>query len=107
MITVLLVLLAAPLLPRLQRLVDRALYGDRGDPAGVVSRLGEQLATPDGGLQGVVMTIRTALRLPYLAIERDGRVLASDGEPPERVDPWPLTRGGRSAGRLMVGLRAG
>jgi two-component system, NarL family, sensor kinase len=107
LITVLLVLLAAPLLPRLQRLVDGALYGARGDPARVVSRLGEQLATPDAGLQGVVTTIRTALRLPYLAIERDGRVLASDGEPPERVDPWPLTRGGRSEGRLMVGLRPG
>jgi hypothetical protein len=67
-----LVLLAAPLLPRLQRLVDGAIYGDRGDPARVVSRVGEQLATPDAGLQGVIATIRSALRLPYLAIERDG-----------------------------------
>jgi two-component system, NarL family, sensor kinase len=105
LVTVLLVLLAAPLLPRLQRLVDGALYGDRGDPARVIARLGEQLATP--GLQGVVTTIRSALRLPYLAIERDDKVLASDGEPPERVHPWPLTRGGTSAGRLMVGLRPG
>ena len=99
LVTVLLVVLAAPLLPRLQRLVDGALYGDRGDPARVVSRLGEQLATPDAGLQGVVTTIRTALRLPYVAIERDGRILASDGEPSERVHPWPLTRGGTSEGR--------
>jgi two-component system NarL family sensor kinase len=106
-VTVLLVILAVPLLPRLQRLVDGALYGDRGDPARVVSRLGEQLATPDAGLQGVVTTIRTALRLPYLAIERDGSILASDGEPSERVHPWPLTHGGKSAGQLMVGLRAG
>ena len=44
--TVLLVLLAAPLLPRLQRLVERAVYGDRSNPARVVSRVGEQLATP-------------------------------------------------------------
>jgi two-component system NarL family sensor kinase len=106
-VTVLLVILAVPLLPRLQRLVDGALYGDRGDPARVVSWLGEQLATPDAGLQGVVATIRTALRLPYLAIEREGRTLASDGEPSERVHPWPLTHGGKSAGQLMVGLRAG
>ena len=103
----LLVILAVPLLPLLQRLVDGALYGDRGDPARVVSRLGQQLATPDAGLQGVVTTIGTALRLPYLAIERDGRILASDGEPSERVHPWPLTHGGKSAGQLMVGLRAG
>jgi two-component system, NarL family, sensor kinase len=107
LITVLLVLVAAPLLPRLQRLVDGAIYGDRGDPARVVSRLGEQLATPDAGLQGVITTIRSALRLPYLAIERDGTVLASDGDPPERLDRWPLARGGKSEGRLTVGLRPG
>ena len=107
LVTVLLVLLAAPLLPRLQRLVDGAIYGDRGDPARVASRLGEQLATPDAGLQGVVTTVRSALRLPYLTIERDGRVLASDGEVPERVHPWPLTRGGKAEGQLTVGLRVG
>jgi two-component system, NarL family, sensor kinase len=107
LVTILLVLLAAPLLPRLQRLVDGALYGDRGDPARVIARLGEQLSAPDAGLQGVVTTIRTALRLPYLAIERDDKILASDGEPPERVRPWPLIRGGTSEGRLMVGLRPG
>jgi two-component system, NarL family, sensor kinase len=106
-ITVLLVLLATPLLPRLQRLVDAAIYGDRGDPARVVSRLGEQLATPDAGLQGVISTIRSALRLPYLAIERDGTVLASDGDPPERLHPWPLTRGGKPEGQLTIGLRTG
>jgi signal transduction histidine kinase len=105
--TVLLVLLAVPLLPRLQRLVDGAIYGDRGDPARVVSRLGEQLEAPDAGLQGVITTVRSALRLPYLAIERDGTVLASDGDPPERLHAWPLTRGGKSEGQLTVGLRLG
>ena len=107
LVTVLLVLLAAPLLPRLQRLVDGALYGDRGDPARVVSRLGEQLAAPDAGLQGVITTVRSALRLPYLAIERDGTVLASDGDQPERLHAWPLTRGGKSEGQLTIGLRQG
>jgi two-component system, NarL family, sensor kinase len=106
-ITVLLVVLAAPLLPRLQRLVDGAIYGDRGDPARIATRLGEQLATPDAGLQGIVTTMRAALRLPYLAIERDGRILAADGDPAERVHPWPLIRGGKSEGELMIGLRAG
>lgn len=107
LVTVLLVVLAAPMLPRLQRLVDGALYGDRGNPARVVSRLGEQLASPDAELQGVVTTIRTAVRLPYVAIERGGRVLASDGEPSERVHSWPLTRGGTLEGQLRIGLREG
>jgi two-component system NarL family sensor kinase len=107
LITVLLVILAVPALPRLQRLVDGAIYGDRGDPARVVSRLGEQLATPDAGLQGIVATIRTAMRLPYLAIERDGNVVVSDGEPTDRVHCWPLTRGGTAEGQLTIGLRTG
>jgi two-component system NarL family sensor kinase len=107
LVTVLLVILAVPALPRLQRLVDGAIYGDRGDPARVVSRLGEQLATPDAGLQGIVATIRTALRLPYLAIERDGNVVVSDGEPTDRVHYWPLTRGGTAEGQLTIGLRTG
>jgi two-component system NarL family sensor kinase len=107
LVTVLLVVLAAPMLPRLQRLVDGALYGDRGNPARVVSRLGEQLATPDAELQGVVTTIRTAGRLPYVAIERGGRILASDGEPSERVHSWPLSRGGTLEGQLRIGLREG
>lgn len=107
LITVLLVVLAAPLLPRLQRLVDGAIYGDRGDPARMVTRLGEQLATPDAGLQGIVTTMRAALRLPYLAIERDGRILAADGDPADRAHLWPLTRGGKSEGELRIGLRAG
>ncbi len=107
LITAFLVLLAAPLLPRLQRLVDGAVYGERGDPASVVSRLDEQLASPDAGLQDVVTTVRSALRLPYLAIERDNKILASDGQPPERVHPWPLNRGGKSEGQLTIGLRPG
>ena len=80
--TVLLVLLAAPVLPRLQRIVDRAMYGDRANPARVVSQLGAQLAQPVGdqdpqaGLSRVVASIRQALRLPYVALERDGQILA-------------------------------
>jgi signal transduction histidine kinase len=69
--------------------------------------LGEQLEAPDAGLQGVITTVRSALRLPYLAIERDGTVLASDGDPPERLHAWPLTRGGKSEAQLTVGLRLG
>jgi two-component system NarL family sensor kinase len=106
--TVLLVLVAAPVLPRLQRLVDRAIYGDRANPARVVSQLGAQLARPpggegaDSGLVGVVDTIRQALRLPYVALRRDDEVLAAVGSRPdraasERMVTEPLTYGGRSS----------
>ena len=105
--TVLLVLLAAPVLPRLQRLVERAVYGDRSNPARVVSRVGEQLATPDAGLLGVVAAIREALRLPYVAVEHEGKTLAADGESPPKLHSWPLTYDGRPVGDLQCGLRRG
>ncbi len=105
--TVILVLLAAPVLPRLQRLVDRAVYGDRANPARVVSELGRHLATTEAGLAGVAGSIRQALRLPYVELERDGTVLAADGQEPDDVATLPLTYGGEVVGRLTVGLRAG
>jgi two-component system NarL family sensor kinase len=111
--TVLLVLLAAPVLPRLQRIVDRAMYGDRANPARVVSQLGAQLAQPVGdqgpeaGLIRVAASIRQALRLPYVAVERDGEVLAADGLRPEPVAATLLTYGGDEVGTLAIGLRDG
>jgi len=69
--------------------------GDRVFVSGAdVREFREQLATPEAGLQGVVSTVRTALRSPYLAIERNDKILASDGQPAERVQSWPLTREG-------------
>ena len=69
------------MLPRLQRLVDRAMYGDRGNPAGVVSEVGSRLATADTDLGQVLAAVRTALRLPYVAAGPRRAALAGDGEP--------------------------
>jgi signal transduction histidine kinase len=106
-VTVVLVLVAAPVLPRLQRLVDQAVYGDRANPARVVSRLGAQLATQDSGLAGVTTSIREALRLPHVALARHGEVLAADGTETDRVVSEPLTYGGEVVGQLRIGLREG
>jgi signal transduction histidine kinase len=105
--TVVLVLLAAPLLPRLQRVVDRAMYGDRSDPSRIVADLGEHLATDDAGLRGVVVPIRESLRLPWVALRRGPDLLATTGRRPELVAELPLTYGGEPVGALEVGLRAG
>jgi two-component system NarL family sensor kinase len=102
-VTVIVALLLAPLLPRLRRLVDRAMYGDRRDPARVASRVGEGLA---GGLPGVVAAVREALRLPYVAIEAGGSVVPAGAEGGTIV-PLPLEYAGAEVGRLMVGLRPG
>jgi two-component system, NarL family, sensor kinase len=92
-VTVFVALIIAPVLPRLQQLVDRALYGDRNNPARVASRVGEQLSA---GLPGVVTAIRTALRLPYAALVIDGTVTASDGTPTSPAVPQTLLYGGGS-----------
>jgi signal transduction histidine kinase len=83
------------------------MYGDRGDPTRAVSRLGEQLATADAGLLGVVQAVRTALRLPYVALVSDGKLLAGDGTEREPVVSWPLSYGGQPVGELRCGLRPG
>lgn len=106
-VTVIVALLIAPVLPRLQRLVDRAMYGDRRDPARVASRVGEQLSTnPAGGMHGVVAAVRSALRLPYVAVDADGAILAEDGVA-GTVVPVDLEYGGTTVGSLLVGLRRG
>ncbi|TCC19223.1 sensor histidine kinase [Kribbella sindirgiensis] len=102
-VTVFVALIIAPVLPRLQQLVDRALYGDRHDPARVASRVGEQLSA---GLPGVVAAIRSALRLPYAALVVDDRVIA-DGSVASSVVQLELSYGGEVVGTLVVGLRSG
>ncbi|MEU4395981.1 histidine kinase [Kribbella sp. NPDC023855] len=107
-VTVLVALLIAPVLPRLQRLVDRAMYGDRRDPARVASRVGEELSSGvAGGMPGVVEAIRSALRFPYVALAVDDTVLASAGVAPFDVVPVELSYGGTTVGSLLVGLRSG
>lgn len=113
-VTVFVALIIAPVLPRLQQLVDRALYGDRHDPARVASRVGEQLSA---GLPGVVAAIRSALRLPYAALVVDGRTIADGSLPDSRgvtggsaarsVVPLELSYGGEVVGTLEVGVRSG
>jgi signal transduction histidine kinase len=111
--TVLVAVAAAPLLPRLQRVVDRWMYGDRDDPARVASEVAERLATGDeGGLAGVVMELRLALRFPYVALrtERSGRVDAGRvdaGHPGDRLVTLPIAYAGSAVGELVVGLRPG
>ncbi|MBI5034046.1 MAG: hypothetical protein HZB51_26285 [Chloroflexi bacterium] len=61
-----------PLRERLQRAVNRLMYGERDDPYAVLSRLSQRLDTivaPDAVLPTIVETIAQALKLPYAAIQ--------------------------------------
>jgi signal transduction histidine kinase len=61
----------APLRDRLQRAVNRLMYGHRDDPYMVLSGLGERLETtlaPNAVLPTIVESVAQALKLPYVAI---------------------------------------
>ena len=95
-----------PVRVRLQRAVERAIYGDRADPARVLSRMGERLSDvsePDD----VLAVVADALLLPYVALRRDDRELAAHGVAPEVTEAIPLRYRGEQVGVLVVGMRAG
>jgi hypothetical protein len=86
-----------PLRGRLQRSVNRLMYGERDDPYAVVSRLGKRLEAtlePEAVLPTVVETIAHALKLPYAAIllkEGEGhRTASSYGSPKGEPETLPL-----------------
>jgi hypothetical protein len=60
-----------PLRERLQRRVNRLMYGERDEPYAVLSRLGRRLEAslePESVLPTLVEDIARALRLPYVGI---------------------------------------
>jgi transcriptional regulator with GAF, ATPase, and Fis domain len=60
-----------PLRERLQRGVNRLMYGERDEPATVLARLSQRLEAvlaPEAALPTIVETVSQALRLPYAAI---------------------------------------
>ncbi len=104
--------LFAPLRDRLQRGVNRLMYGERDEPYKVLSRLGQRLEgvlAPDTALATVAETIAQALKLPYVAIyaERDAEpvTVAESGTPVGDTIVLPLVHGTEPVGRLVVAPR--
>lgn len=109
-------LVALPLRDRLQRIVNRLMYGDRDDPYRAIARLGEQLQTSIGSedvLEAIVGTVAQALRLPYVAIEladaTEEPLAAIHGTRPS--DPatllrLPLAYRGDAIGHLLLAPRS-
>ena len=93
---------------QLQRLIDRALYGDRRDPVRAVSLVGERLAgTGAAGLPGVLEALCDSLRLPFAAVRFGPAEVAAYGTAPELLHSVGLRYDGNRIGELMVGLRSG
>lgn len=100
----------APIRGRVQRGVDRLLYGARREPYRVMTQLGRRLETDpgEGELAVVVDTVAQALKLPYAAIlDAHDVLLASTGRPGSAVSAYPLGYQGATVGRLLVSPRSG
>ena len=102
-----------PLRERLQRGVNRLLYGERDDPAAVLTRLAQQVETADtpaGILPNLVQTIAHTLKIPHVAIwlptgENQFEPAAVWGESPEHVELLSLTYQNEIIGHLVVAPR--
>jgi len=102
-----------PLRERLQRTVNRLMYGERDEPYAVLSRLGRRLEAtlaPEAILPTVVETVAQALKLPYAAVilnSPDGpATVAGQGRPAGELLVLPLVYQGEPLGELRVAARA-
>ncbi len=106
--------LFAPLRDRLQRGVNRLMYGERDEPYAVLSQLGQRLEAafaPDAVLPAIVETVARTLALPYAAIAlRHGdeyTIAAEHGSRHREPLYLPLTHQGETVGQLILGPRGG
>jgi signal transduction histidine kinase len=107
-----------PLRQRLQRAVNRLMYGDRDDPATVLARLGQRLEStlaPEATLSTIAETVAQTLKVPYVAIElttedRSARPTTvehpSSVHRPSSVVRFPLIYQSELLGQLLVAPRA-
>ena len=105
--------LFAPVRDRLQGAVNRLMYGERDDPYGVLSRLGQRLEAtldPRAVLPAVAETVAHALKLPHVAIElkrgEEYEAVAEYGRPAGETLRLPLVYGTETAGRIVLSPRA-
>ena len=107
-------ILFEPLREWLQRAVNRVMYGERDDPATVLTRLSRRLDSalaPDSVLQTIVETLAQTLRLPYAAISLSDdthapRFASGLNLPPFELISLPLTYQTERVGELILAPRA-
>ena len=106
-------ILVQPMRDRLQRFVNRLMYGERDDPYAVLSGLSRRLEgslSPEATLPAVVETVAQALKLPYVAIalkqEGDFKIAASYGLAGDELVQLPLIYQGETVGQLRLSTRS-
>ncbi len=102
-----------PMRERLQRAVNRLMYGERDDPYAVLARLGQRLEAalaPNAVLVTLVETVAQSLKLPYAAIALgpgdEAAIAAAYGQPATEPERFPLIFQAETIGQLLVGRRA-
>lgn len=112
-ITGVVAVLFQPLRTRLQRGVNRLMYGERDEPFEVLARLGERLEasfSPEMVYPTIVETVSQALKLPYTAVavpsDSGWQTVQAHGQPPPRPIIFPLTYQGETVGQLRVAPRS-
>jgi signal transduction histidine kinase len=105
-------ILFQPLRIRLQRSVNRLMYGQRDEPYAVLSHLGRRLEStlaPEEALSTIVDTVVQALKVPYaaIALRREGEfaMAAEYGQPSGEVEILPLVYQSEEVGQLVVAPR--
>ena len=106
-------LLFQPLRERLQRAVNRLMYGERDDPVTVLTHLGQRLEAtiaPEAALPTLVETIAQTLKLPYAAVELAGSdgsdLVAAHGLPIDDPLRLPLVYQTEVIGYLLLAPRS-
>jgi len=103
-------LLFQPLRERLQRGVNRLMYGERDSPVMVLTRLGQRLETtiaPEAALPTLVETVAQTLKLPYAAVKlRSGDIVAAYGLSVDEPLQLPLVYQTETIGYLLVAPRS-
>lgn len=107
-------LLYAPLRGHVQQMVNRRLFGHRGDAQRALLQMATELeaADPQTALSALVESIAEALRLPYVALyppggeDADQRPVAVLGRLAGAPVEIPMHHRGQEVGRLIVGSRS-
>lgn len=113
--TGLVAVLFQPLRERLQRLVNRLLYGEREEPYALLARLSDSVEgslTPERVVPTVLETVTHALKLPYASVlifhDTKTEVVAEYGHWNAETDPLVLTlvHQGEAFGELRLEPRS-
>jgi signal transduction histidine kinase len=106
-----------PLRARVQRFVNRLMYGERVDPYSAIAGLGRTLASSlqlDAVLSNIVATVGQSLALQYVGLvlagddaSWDGATGAEYGTPSTDLLAFPLVHQGITVGELRLAARPG